>query len=117
MKKLGNIAYNKLLLQGEEAKERGMEKLANSIFNAIGPTPRDKEDFIYSKNDLETDIKNNLWKTATNVIAYYDVNSIDAEKVNDIIEVFAKEFIDQLKAKLKVQEEVGKFEPPLPGQF
>ena len=43
MKKLNEVIYNKLLLQANEAKAQGMERLATGVLNSLGAVPEDEE--------------------------------------------------------------------------
>jgi hypothetical protein len=116
MKKLNKIVYNKLLLQADEAKEQGMKKLAQGILGALTAYPKD-EHGSYASVELNDDIYRGLWALSTNVISYYDLESVDAEKVNEIIEIFAEKFISELETSLGVTEgTVGPLEPKLPGE-
>ena len=114
--KLSSIIYNKLLLQAEEAKEHEMTKLASAIEEAIGEMPSDdKKEYTYNK--LQDDIYNDLWKVATKIIAYYDVNSADVSKIDKVLDVYAEKMIDELETTLGVEEVVkGPFEPKVPGE-
>jgi len=116
MKKFNKIIYNKLLLQAQEAKDQDLNKLASGIFNAIGAYP-EEENIKYSYEELNEDIYNGLWKIAGNVIKYYDINSVDAEKINYLIESFASEFIDQLEENIYVDTNIGPLEPKIPGEI
>jgi hypothetical protein len=116
MKKLNSVVYNKLLLQAHEAKEQGLKKLAQGILGALTPAPED-EKVSYGSGDLNNDIYHGLWALSTNVIKYYDLQSVDAEKVNEIIEIFAEKFISDLETSLGVDSgTVGPLEPKLPGE-
>lgn len=116
MKKLNSVIYNKLLLQAEEAKDQDLKKLAHGILGALTPSPED-EDATYSFGELQDDIYRNLWALSTNVLKYHDLKSVDAEKVNEAIEVFAEKFISELESTLGINKgTVGPLEPKLPGE-
>lgn len=116
MKKLNDVIYKKLLLQAEEAKEQGMAKLANSIFEAIGSHPNDVET-EYSCGELRDDINKDLWKMATRLMYYYDVESADAEKINTAIVSIASKLMNDLEIVLNVDDVIiGPLEPKLFGE-
>lgn len=116
MKKLNEIIYNKLLLQATEAKEQEMIKLANGILGSIGPMPED-ENIEYSYQSLNEDTYEGLWKLAINVIKYYDTTSADAEKLNEVIELTASKFIENLKESLNIKHMIfSSLEPKVPGE-
>lgn len=114
--KLNKTIYNKLLLQAEEAREQGMEKLAHSILNSIGSYPEEGPS-SYSYLDLKEEIHNDLWKIATKMASYYDLDSTDAIAINTAIESIASNMIEDLENTLGVQDKVtGPKEPLLPGE-
>jgi hypothetical protein len=67
MKKINKLAYERLLIQAQEARQMGLIKLADSITQALTPNPEDEsvEDVSYSFAELEDDIHNGMWKLAT----------------------------------------------------
>ncbi len=74
------------------------------------PVPEDEE-VKYSHADLESDIYEGLWKLATHIIKYRDVNSVDAEKLNLVIESLAQQVIEEMDEVV-----VPDGEPKLPGE-
>lgn len=116
MKKLNSVIYNKLLLQAEEAKDQGLEKLAHAVLGALTANPED-EITTYSSGELNNDIYRGLWVLSTAIIKYHDLKSADVEKLNETIETFAEKFVFDLEAALGVQEgTIGPLESRLPGQ-
>jgi len=116
MKKLNTVIYQKLFLQAEEAKDQGMTKLASGIFNAIGPTTED-EHLPYNYDQLRNDIYQEMWKLASHVIKYHDVESADAEKIHDRLETLAQRFVEDVEEALGVDPStVGPLETKLPGE-
>ena len=97
--KLNKIIYNKLLLQAEEAKDRKKKKLANAIFYAIG-SMTDDENKKYLNKDMEDDIYQLLWKMSAHVIKRHNLESVDADKLNKLIENLTPEIIDQIESAL-----------------
>jgi hypothetical protein len=114
MKKLGITLYNKLAIQAEEAEEQGMTKLASFISKAIGSEPEEQLS-VYSQEELEQDVHKNLWKVATCVLKYYNVSSVDAEKLNNTLESLASDFIAELESSLDVNIS-DVIELPVPGE-
>jgi|SRR5271166_3490041 len=116
MKKLNPVVYSKLLLQAEEAKDRDMVKLAAALMNTIGPVPED-ERVSYNFNELQTDVYQGLWKMAACVIKYHDLQSVDAEKVHEVLESFASKLIEEVEQSLSVDNtQVGPLEDNVPGE-
>lgn len=116
MTKINPVVYKKLLAQAEEAKEQGFTKLAASIHNAIGSYPNDEES-QYSYIDLHDDILQDMWKVATRLMHYYDVQSIDAVKLDQNLALWVQAMVEDLEKTLNVDEViVGATEPKVPGQ-
>ena len=116
MKKLNQVVYEKLILQAEEAKEQNMTKLASAILGSLTSAP-ESEKVLYSISDLNNDVYHDLWKVATNVLKYYDLESVDSEKVNEVIESLATKFVSELEHALVIPEgTIGPLEPKLPGE-
>ena len=117
MKKLNKVVYQKLLLQAEEAKEQGLTKLAGAVLSAVGPVPED-EAVKYSYGELETELYEGLWKMATYVFKYHDVESLDIEKVGEVIEILAEKLIDDVESAVGEGEigVIGKLEQKVAGE-
>lgn|SRR5574339_257878 len=116
MKKLNSVVYHKLLLQAEEAKEQKLTKLASGIMNALGPYPED-ETVEYAYGQLNEDVHQEMWKLATHVIQYYGIESVDAQKLDEVLESLANKFVNELESSLGVESVVkGPFEPKVPGE-
>lgn len=116
MKKLNDVIYNKLLLQAEEATSQEMHKLAKAVKGSLTASPED-ESVNYAIGEMNNDIYAGLWKLATCVMKYYNVESADVEKVNEVIESLASRFVSEVETSLNVESSsVGPLEPKLPGQ-
>jgi hypothetical protein len=116
MTKLDPIIYTKLMLQADEAKDRGMIKLAEAIIEAIDSKPDDKKE-TYSYSQLQDDVHRDLWRIASKLMYYYDLKSADALKLDDAIIHWASKTIDELEKTLEVDDVVqGPLEPNVPGE-
>jgi|SRR5580698_5227637 hypothetical protein len=116
MKKLNSVVYQKLLLQAEEAKDQDMVKLSTGLLNALGPVPED-ELVSYNFEELQGDIYTGLWKLAACVIKYHDLDSVDAEKVHQVLEIYSSKLIEEIEQSLSVDNtQVGPLEIKVPGQ-
>lgn len=116
MKKLNQVLYNKLLAQAEEAKTLGLTSLASGICEAIGPYAND-EASEYTYRQLQDDIRRDLWKAATRLMHYYDLESLDAQKLDRELAVQASKMIEELEQAMGVDSVVvGPLEPKVPGQ-
>jgi Na+-translocating ferredoxin:NAD+ oxidoreductase RnfG subunit len=116
MKKLNSIIYNKLLLQAEEAKEVGMDKLGSAIMNTLGSVP--EEDSVqYNYEQLQDDVYQGLWRVATCVLKYHDLKSADATKVHEVLEGLASKLIKEVEQSLSVNNtQIGPLEDKVPGE-
>jgi hypothetical protein len=119
MKKINKIAYNKLLLQAEEAKDRGLTKLSSAILYTIGSHPEDEgEDVEYAYEKLHDDLYQGLWKLVGNIIKYYDLESVDVRKIDSLVEYFSQELLNEAENTFEVESVVaGPFEPKVPGEL
>lgn len=117
MDKINKTLYGKILLQADEAKIRGMKKLAAAVLNGLGPVSREDEKFSYSSKDLNTDIYNGLWKLSLNILGYHDLESVDIEKLDAVIQKAASEFVDNIENSLDLENQIGPNEDVLPGQL
>jgi hypothetical protein len=116
MKKLNSVVYHKLLLQAEEAKNQDMVKLASGVLGALGPVP-EEEQVSYNIEELHQDVYQGLWKLATCVLKYHDVNSASVEKINQVLETTASKLIEEVETSIGVDNtEVGPLEDKLAGQ-
>lgn len=116
MKKLNGVVYNKLLLQADEASDQEMHKLAKAVKGSLTANPEDEE-VNYALGEMNNDVYSGLWKLATCVMKYYNVESADVQKINEAIESLASRFVSEVETSLNIAEgTVGPLEPKLPGQ-
>ena len=114
--KLNSTIYDKLILQANEAKEQGLTKIAAGILGAVGSVPED-EQVSYAYDELKEDLYEGMWKSAANVLKYYDLNSVDAGKLSDTLESLAERFLDEVEKTLDIGDnQVGPLEEKVPGQ-
>jgi hypothetical protein len=115
MKRLNSVVYHKLILQAEEAKEQDMTKLASGILGAVGPTP-EEETVKYASEEVEEDVYRGLWSLATCILKHHDIASVNAEKINEVIESLAVKFINEIEGSLGVEGKIGPLEIPVLGE-
>lgn len=114
--KINSVIYKKLLAQAEEAKERGMIVLAESVLDAIGSFPEEESE-QYSYAQMREDIVHDMWKIATRVVKYHELTSLDAEKINETLTAYADQVLNELEATLGVDVVVkGPREPKVFGE-
>lgn len=114
MKKLNEVIYNKIVIQANEAKELGFEKLAEEVLSVVGPVPREEE-ISYSLKELEANVKNNLWKIALEYINYHDLNSVDIQKVDAVLNALVPKVAHAIEQGIEA-DGFGPLEPKLFGQ-
>lgn len=117
MIKLNNIVYDKMQLQADEAKEQGMTKLGESVESAINDMRTLRKKSEYSHEEMNDNIHKNLWKIAATLVEYYNVDSIDIEKVDKTLVSWAERIVDDLEKTLQITNTIrGPLEPKLPGE-
>ncbi len=116
MTKLNPTIYRKLVAQAEEARAQGLVKLADNIMEAIGEEPTE-ELGTYSYSQMENDIQQQIWKIATRVMKYYNLDYADVQKLDKSILLWASEVVDELEHALGTTGRAkGPLEPKLPGE-
>jgi hypothetical protein len=114
--KINSTIYKKLVLQAEEAKDQQLIKLADGILGAVGAVPND-EQIEYSYSQLQNDIYQDMWKIATRLIYYHDLQSVNAEKLGKDLEAYAAEILEQLELNFGVDDVIkSSVEPKLLGE-
>ncbi len=117
MAKLNKVAQSRLLLEAEEAQDRGLDKLSDAIIHLIKKAEKEEsEDGEYSYDDMSTQVYQGLWELASCVAKYYDIENVSAEKLNLVIESIADEFISEVERELGVEDIIGPLEPKTPGE-
>ncbi len=115
MKKINEVAHNRLMIQVSEARELGLEKMAAAVLKCVTAETDEKLD-SYSSLELERDLYEGLWKLAMNVVAYHDSKQVDASKVDETISKLATVLLTEVESSLGVSGKVGALEPKLPGE-
>ena len=117
MTKLNSVVFRKLAAQAEEAKEKGLNDLSEHISSAIGEECQDQSVESYAYQQLQKDVHNELWKIASHIMSYYDVESADAEAVHQVVTEVSNNIVEQLKVALRVDDmTIGPREPKVPGE-
>ncbi len=114
MKKLNEVLYNKILLQAEEAKDKGMIKLANAAVGSLTAIP-ESEKITYSWNEMSDDVHKGLWKLATCVMKYHDAESVNIELVDEAMERLASKMVEEMEFILN-RTGIGPLEPKVLGE-
>jgi hypothetical protein len=105
----------RLLAQAQEADTLGLAKIAEQLeMSVYGTDTRDgTEHYTYEHDELVQDVEYALWTAAVRTQDFFD-KTADARSVHDLIEDFARDFIDQMR--IKVGGKLGPYESKLPGE-
>lgn len=95
---MNEILYERLKLIAEEAQEQGMTKLAEAIEESL---PQEKKS-SYSYEELQDDVHKDLWKIASKLMVYYDLQMIQPENLDRSLISWASRLIDDIEKTLEV---------------
>ena len=100
MKTITEANMKRLIVQRDEAKTVGLNKIASQLSAQIGTVGvrGDSDDYHYSKEELRNEIESSLWDVAIRAQDFYG-KFADARVVQDIIEKQADEY-----AMMRAQE-------------
>lgn len=115
--KLNSVIYNKLILQAEEAKNQGLEKLADNVISSMDSFPREDGEIVtISNNELSSEIDKKLWSIAMDYIKYHDLQSVDIQKVAEFVKEMSEKIGSTINSTLQINSNIGPLEPKLAGQ-
>lgn len=106
--------YDRIVAQAEEARDRGFDELSEFAFKSVGSFP--EEEYVYQKDEMENEVQTNLWKSAIEIIKYYDIVNADIGKINAIIKKCSEDLEKELKTSFDVKNQLGPFEEKVFGQ-
>lgn len=113
--KFNDILYKRLTAQAEEAIDKGFEKLASDIEETIAESQDGGS--IYSYGELQDDVNTEFWKITGQVIKYYDLKSVDATRVDQIIGELSNKLLHELEDSLNIpSNSKSPLEPKLLGE-
>lgn len=105
--------------QKEEAKLLNEEKIATSIEKSLekyANAQRNDEDFyVYSQDQLKTDVNQALWDAAIRASDFYGT-ALDAKKIQESIDKVADIFLDEMRVVSGNLDGVGAYEKLVPGE-
>lgn len=116
MRTISKNLKKRLMAQAEEANFQGLEKVAIKLTHQVknNPTRHDLEEYVYSSNELQTDVENLLWSAAVRTEDYFG-KTADASEVGEIIESMAEDLIAAIRIKIG-GDVIGPHEPLVPGE-
>lgn len=109
--------FKRLSAQSEEAKHLKLHKVASNIDSIIKDATVRENDLLYSfsKDSLDENIQNLLWKIALNVSDYFD-STPDAEQVQKLVDIYSEQLFNDFRVLAGSKDGVGTFEPTVPGE-
>ena len=107
----------RLAAQSQEAKLRGMTKLADKIDNLIkSNNTRDNDaSYMYAEAELKDNVESALWNGVVRAADYYDCN-IDTADIQKAVESLASQLIEEVRINGHISHGVGAYEPSVPGE-
>lgn len=116
MRTISKNLKRRLLAQIEEANFQGLEKVASQLeVQAEAYSVRDdSEEYIYSENDLRTDVESLLWSAAVRTQDYFG-KTADASKIATIVDSYSDEIIESIRNTIG-GDVIGPHEPLIPGE-
>lgn len=109
-----SIKVDRLKAQAEEARELGLVKLADCVNEVIPELT--KEVTEYDFDEVKASVEKLLWKSATQVINYHNVNDTDICKVQRVIDHLVPIVIRELESSIDRKAKLGPFESKIIGQ-
>lgn len=113
---MNKVAYNKLLLEADEAEYHGFDKLAYNIKKCLSESNINENSKVNSQDKLLEKVQEHLWKSAMTIIDFYDAESVDSLKINNSIKYLSEKIVDELKSVANL-EDISVKELPLPGEI
>ena len=95
---MNETLYERLKATAEEAQEQGLTKLARAIEESL---PQEKKS-SYSYEELQDDVHRDLWKIASKLMVYYDLERVHPEHLDKSLISWATRLIDDIEKTLDV---------------
>jgi hypothetical protein len=116
MRTISRNLKKRLIAQAEEANFQGLEKVAIKLTHQAqnNPIRDDLDEYVYSNNELQSDVENLLWSAVVRTQDYFG-KTADAKAVGELVESFAEELISSIRTKIG-GDVIGPHEPLVPGE-
>lgn len=103
--------------QAEEAESQGLVKIAAHLHQALGALELDQQlgVNIDSREVRDQWVEANLWDSLVTNARFYD-KTFDAQRAQEIVEVYAKALNDEFRKMAGVETDIGPREALLPGE-
>lgn len=116
MRKIKESVYQRIIAQVDELQDRGFDKVAQNIEQAVNEDVTFDDGESYSFDQLNQEVNADLWKAATRFIRYYNLDHADVERVQKALLSVASTLTAEMEYALKVDDKTETLEPKLPGQ-
>lgn len=120
MKTIKETLFNRLAAQAAEADLQGLEATAVSLTHQLRKQAQNlrstEEGYTYPKEDFEQDVNDTLWEAVLRILDFYDIQSFDAERLQDVVENLREQLVQEVCNDAGVDHGVGAFEPNVPGE-
>jgi len=115
--KISKQMFNRLTAQAEEAEYLKLNKVSKNLNIIIKESSvRDNEMlYSFSKDQLDNNIENLLWKIALNISDYFD-STPDAEQVQKLVDLYASQLFNDFRVLAGSKDGVGAYEQLVPGE-
>lgn len=116
MRTISKNLKRRLEAQAQEANFQGFDKVASQVAHQANNNPLrdDLEDYVYSSDDLRSDVENLLWAAAIRTQDYFG-KTADAKEIGDVIESLSSDLISSIGKKIGGAV-IGPYEPLVPGE-
>jgi hypothetical protein len=116
MRTISKTLKRRLIAQADEANFQGLEKIAISLSHQADNNPirHDEEEYLYSSDDLKSDVEKLIWSAVVRAEDYFD-KTADAKEIGVIVEALADELISSVRTKIG-GDVIGPHEPFVPGE-
>lgn len=110
----------RLAAQAEEAELRGLTKVAEALTAQItknSDNVRQNDSFYaYASEEYQKDVEERIWDAIIRSADFYDAG-LDALEMQELVQKYAEDLINEVRAKLGNRHGVGAYEPNVPGEI
>lgn len=107
----------RLEAQAKEAEDLGIIKVAEALKKQCKKQKirKDSDFYSYTFKELRADVEEAVWDAIVRVADYYD-SPVDAQSVQETVETWADNIINESRIKAGINHGVGAHEPVVPGE-
>jgi len=109
----------RLAAQAEEAEIRGLTKVADALTDQIQKNSDNTRQtgtfYTYAAKDFQKDVEGKLWDIVVRAADFYDAG-VDAADMQELVQKYAEDLVNDVRAKLGNKNGIGAYEPTVPGE-